>query len=125
PLTGGAIAGTRRAWWIEALDARITPCAPGRLALAEAAFLCNAVSAWRPVGRLLGRALVDTDTLVPPIEEVEAVEGCWQPPAVVTTPWPEDLSEALAGSCWGRVARREFGAEAGATTSSSRQTIRR
>ncbi|WP_410473367.1 aminotransferase class IV [Guyparkeria sp. TX1] len=110
PLVGGAIAGTRRAWWIETLGARITPCAPGRLALAEAAFLCNAVSAWRPVGTLLGRALAETDG--PPDEGLECVEGCWQPPAdVATNAWPEVLSEALADSAWGRVARRELGAE--------------
>ncbi|WP_322522088.1 aminotransferase class IV [Guyparkeria halophila] len=110
PLVGGAIAGTRRAWWIETLGARLTPCAPGRLALAQAAFLCNAVSAWRPVGTLLGRELATTDA--PPVSGLECVEGRWQPPADVTTnPWPATLSEALVGSDWGRVALRELAAD--------------
>lgn len=109
PLVGGAIAGTRRAWWIETLGARITPCAPGRLALAEAAFLCNAVSAWRPVGTLLGRALADTDD--PPVDRLERIEGCWQPLSVGTNPWPATLSEAMAGTSWGRVALWEMAAE--------------
>ncbi|MFI9652144.1 aminotransferase class IV [Guyparkeria halopsychrophila] len=124
PLVGGAIAGTRRAWWVEALGARITPCAPGRLAQAEAAFLCNAVSAWRPVGTLLGRALADVGG--PPRDGLERIEGCWQPPADDTTnPWPATLSEAMASSSWGRVALREFGAPCGVVfpSASSRESI--
>ncbi len=121
PLVGGAIAGTRRAWWIEALGSRITSCAPGRLALAEAAFLCNAVSAWRPVGTLLGRALAETDG--PPIEGLEQVEGRWQPPPdAATNPWPATLSEAMADSVWGRVACRELGAVCAWGSSSSSQS---
>ncbi|TKA90503.1 aminodeoxychorismate lyase [Guyparkeria sp. SB14A] len=129
PLVGGAIAGTRRAWWIETLDARVTPCAPGRLALAEAAFLCNAVSAWRPVGWLLGRALPDVDG--PPADGLESVAGCWQPPAGAMrprqNPWPATLSEAMADSCWGRVALAESGApcEAACPTPPSPQSIER
>ncbi len=123
PLVGGAIAGTRRAWWIETLGARITPCAPGRLALAETAFLCNAVSAWRPVATLLGRAFADTDD--PPVDRLERVEGCWQPPGVRTTPWPATLSEAMADTTWGRVALWELAAEGEAALAhpSSRESI--
>ncbi len=124
PLVGGAIAGTRRAWWIETLGARITPCATGRLAVAEVAFLCNAVSAWRPVGTLLGRALAETDA--PPVEGLEEVKGRWQPPAdVASNPWPATLSEALAGSVWGRVACRELGPvpERGSLSPSSPESI--
>ncbi len=106
PVVGGSIAGTRRAWWIEALGARITPCATGRLALAEAAFLCNAVGAWRPVGRLLGRTLDDVDR--PPIDGLERIGACWQTPDPETNPWPGTLSEAMAGCPWGRGALAEF-----------------
>lgn len=125
PVVGGAVAGTRRAWWIETLGARVTPCAPGRLALAEAAFLCNAVSAWRPVGWLLGRALPDVDG--PPADGLDSVAGCWQPSMQATTRWPSSVAEAMAESCWGRVALAESGVpgEAACPTPSSPQAIER
>ena len=104
PLTDGAIAGTRRAWLIEALGAEVTPCAVGRLALAEAAFLGNAVSAWRPIVRLLGR---DLDAGKPPTAALRSLEGFWQPELPTANPWPAGLSEAMSNTSWGRVARRE------------------
>ncbi|KTG16077.1 MULTISPECIES: aminotransferase class IV [unclassified Guyparkeria] len=104
PLTDGAIAGTRRAWLIEVLGAEVTPCAVGRLALAEAAFLGNAVSAWRPIVRLLGRRL---EAGVPPTAALESIEGFWQPDLPAANPWPASLSEAMGNTRWGRVARRE------------------
>lgn len=105
PLVPGAVAGTRRAWLLEALAARITPCAPGRLALAEAAFLSNALSAWRPIGQLLGRELHEVEQQ--PAAELRLIGGFWQPPEAVTNPWPASLSEAMAATCWGRVAARD------------------
>ncbi|MCL7743451.1 aminotransferase class IV [Guyparkeria hydrothermalis] len=105
PLVDGAIAGTRRAWLIEALDARITPCAVGRLALADAAFLSNALSAWRPIERLLGRTLGSADV---PDASLTAVDGFWQPASTeAERPWPDSLTDALNTTCWGRTARRE------------------
>lgn len=111
PVVDGAIAGTRRGWWLERLSADIVPCAPGRLALAEEAFFCNAVSAWRPVKILLGRSLADVEG--PPDDAVECIRGCWQPrvaDAPVRSAWSGTLADALSGSHWGRVARREPGA---------------
>ena len=105
PLVDGAIAGTRRAWLIERLEAQVTPCAVGRLALADAAFLSNALSAWRPVGRLLGRSLACG---VPPGAALTVIDGFWQPEEVnAANPWPASLSEAMNDTCWGRMARRE------------------
>lgn len=105
PLVAGAVAGTRRAWLIEALAARITPCATGRLALAEAAFLSNALSAWRPIGQLLGRKLHEVEQQ--PAAELRSIGGFWQPPPAAANPWPASLSEAMAATCWGRVAARD------------------
>ncbi|WP_372592152.1 aminotransferase class IV [Guyparkeria sp.] len=114
PVVDGAIAGTRRAWWIERLSADIVPCAPGRLALAEEAFFCNALSAWRPVSVLVGRALRVTQA--PPGDAVVPIEGFWQPPAdpdgnemPVRAAWSDSLADALAGTHWGRLARQELG----------------
>ena len=104
PLTDGAIAGTRRAWLIDTLEAQVTPCGVGRLALAEAAFLGNAVSAWRPIGRLLGREL---DAGATPTAALTSVDGFWQPDLPTANPWPTDLSEAMNETSWGRVARGE------------------
>jgi len=104
PLVDGAIAGTRRAWLIETLGARITPCAAGRLALADAAFLSNAVSAWRPIGRLMGRELVPVGR---PTNALRSIDGFWQPSDEPTSPWPETLSAALGATSWGRVAARD------------------
>ncbi|MGM0516119.1 MAG: aminotransferase class IV [Pseudomonadota bacterium] len=101
PVTDGSIAGTRRAWWVERLEAEIRPCAAGRLAAAEQAFCCNAVSAWRPVGRLLGRDL--TVPAGPPDAGLRRVGGVWQPAEDAdSAPWKTTLDEALAASCWGR-----------------------
>ncbi len=114
PVADGGIAGTRRAWWLERLPADIVPCAPGRLALAEEAFFCNAVSAWRPVEILLGRRLPAAEG--PPDTAVVPIEGFWQPapdagrsPGSARSAWRASLGEAMADSCWGRTARREFG----------------
>jgi len=104
-LSDGAIAGTRRAWLIEALDARIIPCGVGRLALADAAFLSNAVSAWRPIGRLFGREL---SAHALPADGLRRIEGCWQPPGGEdAVSWPVSLSVARSQTAWGRVARRD------------------
>lgn len=101
PLVDGSIAGTRRAWWIERLDAAIRSCATGRLAVADEAFCCNALSAWRPVARLLDRRLVVPEA--PPSGALHAPGGFWQPAAEPEgSPWPATLDEALAASCWGR-----------------------
>ncbi len=67
PVQGAMIAGTVRARLIRHLDARIEPLASGRLALAESAFLCNAVLGVLPIGRLSGRAL----SLLPAHEVVD------------------------------------------------------
>ncbi|HER35377.1 MAG: aminotransferase class IV [Halothiobacillaceae bacterium] len=105
PLVDGAIAGTRRAWLIETLDARVTPCGIGRLALADSAFLANALSAWRPIERLLGRPLAEMDR--PPVP-LRSIGGFWQPPAPEgSVPWPASLATALGTTCWGRMAQRE------------------
>jgi aminodeoxychorismate lyase len=101
PLVDGSIAGTRRAWWIERLDAAIRPCAPGRLAAADEAFCCNALSAWRPVSRLLGRPLRVPDA--PPSDALRAPGGFWQPADDAGAPsWPATLDAALVASSWGR-----------------------
>jgi len=100
PLVDGSIAGTRRAWWIERLDAVVRPCARGRLAAADAAFCCNALSAWRPVASLLGRPLAVP--AAPPSDALHALEGFWQPVGEGPAVWPATLDEALAASCWGR-----------------------
>jgi len=100
PLVDGSIAGTRRAWWIERLDAAVRPCAIGRLAAADAAFCCNALSAWRPVAELLGRPLVVPTA--PPTDALRSLDGFWQPAEGDGVPWAATLDAALAASAWGR-----------------------
>jgi 4-amino-4-deoxychorismate lyase len=57
PIHGSAIAGTVRALLCRHLDVAIAPVSVGRLALAQAAILSNAVRGVMPVGRLAGRVL--------------------------------------------------------------------
>lgn len=57
PIHGWAIAGTVRALMCRYLDVTIAPLSIGRLALAQAAAMSNAVRGVLPIERLAGRAL--------------------------------------------------------------------
>lgn len=57
PIHGSAIAGTVRALLCRYLDVTIAPLSVGRLALAQAAAMSNAVRGVLPIGRLAGRVL--------------------------------------------------------------------
>lgn len=55
PIAGATIAGTVRALLIARCGVTVAPLATGRLALARAMVLCNAVRGVLPVGRIVGR----------------------------------------------------------------------
>ncbi len=57
PIQGAAIAGIVRALLCRYLDVTIAPVSIGRLALAQAAAISNAVRGVLPIGRLAGRVL--------------------------------------------------------------------
>ncbi|MBD3816275.1 MAG: aminotransferase class IV, partial [Halothiobacillus sp.] len=57
PIQGSAIAGIVRALLCRYLDVTVAPVSLGRLALAQAAAISNAVRGVLPIGRLAGRVL--------------------------------------------------------------------
>ena len=70
PVRGSAIAGTVRALLCRNLDVTIAPLSVGRLALAQAAALSNAVRGVMPIGRLAGRVL--------PVDQSIELAAHWQ-----------------------------------------------
>lgn len=70
PIGGSAIAGTVRALLCRYFHVTIAPLSTGRLALAEAAVMTNAVRGVMPIGCLAGRALS--------LDPARELAACWQ-----------------------------------------------
>lgn len=88
PIQGFAIAGTVRALLCQYLDVTIAPLAIGRLALAQAAVMSNAVRGVLPIGRLAGRVL--------PIDQSMDLAARWQR---LCDAWADE-ERAPADSAW-------------------------
>ncbi|HHQ69705.1 MAG TPA: hypothetical protein ENM98_05300, partial [Halothiobacillaceae bacterium] len=103
PITEGGIEGTRRALWICRLGARQQHAALGRLALAEQAFLCNAVNVYRPIAHLQGRAL--TEASPPQSAALVAVNGGYQfhETAASFDCLHADADNHLKQNCWSKI----------------------
>lgn len=97
PTSGASIAGTIRALLIAHLGIRIAPLATGRLALARAAVMTNAVWGVVPVRELSGRPLdrAPTQTLVSCYESLSARLGGARMTVTETAWWQVACEEPM------------------------------